>query len=83
MSQMDLATQIVDTIELERERYGMSVAELARRSTIERKRLWYVLNHQRQMRSDELIKLCAVLNMGLGRFLSREQAHEFQQRESH
>lgn len=36
----------------------MSVAELSRRTNIDKKRLWYVLNGQREMRVDEFLKLC-------------------------
>ena len=35
----------------------MTVAELARRSDISRKRLWYILDGQRQLRADELVRL--------------------------
>lgn len=50
---------------------GISIAELARRIDIDKKRLWYVLNGQRTMRVDEFIKLCAFFNLGFGCFISR------------
>ena len=51
---------------------GISVAELARRIGIGKKRLWYVLNGQRAMRADEFVKLCTFFNLGLGCFLDRK-----------
>lgn len=41
----------------------MSVAELSRRTNIDKKRLWYVLNGQREIRVEEFLKLCIVLKM--------------------
>ena len=48
---------------------GISVAELARRIGVDRKRLWRVLNGERAMRADEFVRLCAELGVGLGRFI--------------
>ena len=48
---------------------GISVAELARRVGVDRKRLWRVLNGERAMRADEFVRLCAELRVGLGTFL--------------
>ena len=73
MSHADL---IVARIERARRDRGISVAELARRVGVDRKRLWCVLNGQRSMRVDEFVRLCAVLNMGLGCFLTKEMATE-------
>ena len=56
MNQADL---IVTRIERARQDRSISVAELARRIDVGRKRLWYVLNGQRAMRADEFVKLCA------------------------
>lgn len=50
---------------------GISCAELARRSGVDGKRLWYVLHGQREMRVDEFVKLCAFFNLGLGCFIDR------------
>ena len=52
---------------------GITVAGLARRIGVGRKRLWYVLNGQREMRVDEFLKLCVFFNMGLGSFINWEQ----------
>ena len=73
---MNHADLIVARIERARQDRGISVAELARRMGVDRKRLWYVLNGQRSMRVDEFVRLCAVLNMGLGCFLTKEMATE-------
>ena len=58
-------------IEKAREDRGISIAELARRIGVNGKRLWYVLNGQREMRVDEFVKLCAFFNLGMGRFIDR------------
>lgn len=50
-------------------RRGIPVAELARRVGVDGKRLWRVLNGERAMRADEFVRLCAELEVGLGRFL--------------
>ena len=65
-------------IRIEEARYerGMSVAELGRRASIDRKRLWYILDGQRQMRADEFVRLCVVLDMGLRSFLTSDMAEE-------
>lgn len=47
---------------------GISVAELARRIGVDRKRLWRVLNGERAMRADELVRLCTELGVGLAVF---------------
>lgn len=54
----------------------MSVAELGRRALIDRKRLWYILDGQRQMRADEFVRVCAVLNLGLRNFLTPDIVDE-------
>ena len=43
---------------------GISVAELARRIGVDRKRLWRVLNGERAMRADEFVRLCMELGSG-------------------
>ena len=45
--------------------HGMSVSELARRTDIDKKRLWHILDRQREMRVDEFVKLCAFFNLSL------------------
>lgn len=73
MNQADL---IVARIERARQDRGISVAELARRINVDRKRLWYVLNGQRSMHVDEFVRLCAVMDMSLACFLTKEQASD-------
>lgn len=51
---------------------GMSVAELSRRTNIDKKRLWYVLNGQREMRVDEFLKLCVALRTDPRSFVTQE-----------
>lgn len=51
---------------------GISIAELARRIGADRKRLWYVLNGQREMRVDEFLKLCLALRVDPRSFASRK-----------
>lgn len=63
--------EVSGLIESARISRGISVAELGRRIGIDKKRLWYVLNGQREMRVDEFIKLCAFFDLGLGRFIDR------------
>ncbi len=55
---------------------GMSVAELARRCGIDRKRLWYVLDGQREMRVDEFLKLCVALRIDPRSFVTKEMIEE-------
>lgn len=54
----------------------MSVAELARRVGLDRKRLWYVLNGQREMRVDEFLKICIALRTDPKRFIDRKMLDE-------
>lgn len=54
----------------------MSVAELARRVGLDRKRLWYVLNGQREMRVDEFLKICIALRTDPKRFIDWEMLDE-------
>lgn len=73
---MNHAKLIAIRIEEVRYERGISVAELGRRASIDRKRLWYILDGQRQMRADEFVRLCVVLDMGLRNFLTAELAEE-------
>lgn len=63
--------EIVCILEQARIKCGMSIAELTRRTGTAKKRLWYALNGQPEMRMDEFIKLCAFFNLGLGCFIDR------------
>lgn len=73
---MEHSKLIAVKIEEARNERGMSVAELGRRALIDRKRLWYILDGQRQMRADEFVRVCAVLNLGLRNFLTPAIADE-------
>lgn len=77
---MEHAKLVVVRMEEARELRGMSVAELARRASIDRKRLWYILDGQRQMRADEFVRLCVVLNLGMKCFITPEMAKELVRR---
>ena len=57
-------SRVVAAFETARAERGISVAELARR-------IWYVLNGQREMRVDEFIRLCVFFDLGLGCFIDR------------
>lgn len=71
---MDLNDFIVRGVELARRVRGISVAELARRIGVDRKRLWRVLNGQRAMRVDEFVKLCAFFGLGIKSFIPKARA---------
>lgn len=73
---MDHAKLVVIRMEEARDSRGISVAELARRASIDRKRLWYILDGQRQMRADEFIRLCAVMGLDMGFFLTNDMKDE-------
>ena len=53
----------------------MSVAELARRTDIDKKRLWYILDGQHEMRVEEFLKLCVVLKMDPRSFVTRDMVN--------
>lgn len=63
-----------------RETIGMSIAELARRIGADRKRLWYVLNGQREMRVDEFLKICIALKVDPRIFITRKMIKEIRGR---
>lgn len=63
-------------LECRRRETGVSVAELARRCGIDRKRLWYVLDGQREIRVDEFLKLCIALRLDPRSFVTREMVEE-------
>lgn len=62
--------------EAKRRRYGISVAELSRRVDVSPKRLWYILNGQREMRVNEFLKLCVALKLDPRSFVAREMVEE-------
>lgn len=74
---------IVERLESARCERGISVAELARRIGVDRKRLWYVLNGQREMRVDEFIRLCAFFDLGLGCFIDRATVEDLRSPHPH
>lgn len=55
---------------------GISVAELARRVGVDRKRLWRVLNGERAMRVDEFVRLCVFFGIGIGAFATADLMRE-------
>lgn len=67
---------IVRTFDKRRCHYGMSIVELARRANVDKKRLWCVLNGQREMRIDEFLKLCIALRLDPRSFVTREMVEE-------
>ena len=71
-----MSLQVVVLLENVRKNRGISVAELARRSVIDRKRLWYILNGQREMRVDEFLKLCIAVKLDPRSFVTREMVEE-------
>lgn len=73
---MDQARQVTLLLEEARIIRGISVAELARRINVDRKRLWYVLNGQREIRVDEFLKLCIVLGIDPKRFIANDMVEE-------
>ena len=73
---MDDAGRMVAIIEQAREARGISVAELARRVGVDRKRLWRVLKGERAMRVDEFVRLCVFFGMGIGAFATADSMRE-------
>lgn len=63
---------IAQAIERSRLLIGISIAELARRIGVDKKRLWYVLNGQREMRVGEFLRLCVALRIDPRSFVTRE-----------
>ncbi len=61
---------IVSAIEEARRLQGVSIAELSRRIGVDRKRLWRVLNGQREIRIEEFLALCIALRIDPRTFVS-------------
>lgn len=61
---------VINRIEEKRKEQGISVAELARRIEVDRKRLWYVLNNQREIYVEEFIKLCIFFNLEIKDYIN-------------
>ena len=68
--------RIVMRLEQARAYRGISVAELARRVGVDRKRLGRVLNGERAMRVDEFVRLCVFFGMGIGAFATADLMRE-------
>lgn len=68
--------RIVMRLEQARAYRGISVAELARRVGVDRKRLWRVLNGERAMRVDEFVRLCVFFGIGIGAFATADLMRE-------
>ena len=73
---VDNEGRIVMRLEQARAYRGISVAELARRVGVDRKRLWRVLNGERAMRVDEFVRLCVFFGMGIGAFATADLMRE-------
>ena len=71
------AAEKIDFVRRER---GISVAELARRIGVDRKRLWRVLNGKREMRVDEFLALCVALRIDPRAFISAKMVREMAKR---
>lgn len=69
------APNVIQAIETRRRERGISIAELARRTNIDKKRLWYILDGQREMRVEEFLKLCVVLKMDPRSFVTRDMVN--------
>ncbi|WP_345784190.1 helix-turn-helix transcriptional regulator [Slackia sp.] len=67
------AARQIENIRCER---GISVAELARRVHVDNKRLWYILNAQREMRVEEFLRLCIALKVDPRSFVTRDMIDE-------
>ena len=63
---------IISGLDFVRLEHGMSIAELARRTDIDKKRLWYILDGQREMRVEEFLRLCIALKMDPRSFITRD-----------
>ena len=71
---------VVERIEALRRERGISVAKLARSIGVDRKRLWYVLNGQREMRVDEFLKLCVALRVDPRSFVTHKRARPLREK---
>lgn len=67
------AAEVIDYVRRAR---GVSVAELARRIDVDRKRLWCVLKGRREMRVDEFLALCVALRVDPRAFIAAKTVRE-------
>lgn len=79
-NETSVAFAVVAGLERIRQERGIGIAELARRIGVDRKRLWCVLNGQREMRVDEFLKLCVALRVDPRSFVTREMVSEIRAR---
>ena len=75
---MDHSQYIVEMLETARDVRGISIAELARRTDIPRKRLWYILKGQRELRADEFVRLSIVLDMNARQFVPHAMLERYE-----
>ena len=59
---------VSEVIEQRREKYGMPIAELARRTGIDYQQLWMSLCGKRGITAGELVAICRVLGLSLEDF---------------
>lgn len=78
-----VAFAVVTGLEQIRRERGIGIAELSRRIGVDRKRLWRVLNGQREMRVDEFLKLCVALRVDPRSFVTRGMVSEIHERIFH
>ena len=69
---MDHSQYIAEKLESARDERGMTVAELARRCDIPRKRLWYILNGKRKLRADEFVRLIVIMGTPITTYIPTE-----------
>ena len=74
---MDHSQYIVEKLEAACDVSGIPVTELARRTDIPYKRLWSILDGQRELRADELVRLSIVLDMGMLQFIPRDMLERY------
>ena len=74
---MDYSQYIVERLESARDVRGTPVTELARRTDIPYKRLWSILDGQRELRADEFVRLSIVLDMGTLQFIPHDMLEHY------
>ena len=65
---MEHYQQIVIALETARSERGITKSELARRAEMEPRRLMLILEGKRQLRADEFIRVCGVVDIPLNAF---------------
>ena len=72
---MEHYQQIVETLEATRSERGIPKAELARRAKVDNRRLMFALCGKKQMRVDEFVRVCIVLDMPMSAFEEYEASN--------